>query len=162
MAIGLIFRFKLTAAEQIEFETSGKIPDVLIGYSSGRSNPEPGYVQDWLRHLKMPLSKEYVPMFVYNGTKPESLADVRTGVFGQEFEMDPASVLPDLSLVCRIDVQTAAANKKPASWFVDLSPPLPIEQKQIALVEAARSTPRYAEARMYRALRAEDFLLPKK
>ncbi len=122
MSIGLIFRFDLTIEEQIWVEESGRVPDVLEGYLSGRNNPELGFVSDNLQELKMPWSKEYVPMFVYADRKPEALADVRTGAWGHPFELNPASVLPDLSLVCRTDVQNAARDRKPADWFTDLRP----------------------------------------
>ncbi len=98
----------------------GKIPNRLIGYASGRTNPEPGYVRDRLRRLRMPWSKEYVPMFVYQGSRPKELADVHTGAWEQDFPLNPSSVVPALSIICRIDIQTVAANKKPVSWFADL------------------------------------------
>jgi hypothetical protein len=97
-------------------------------------------------------------MFVYAGACLDTLRYETTGAWGQEFEIDPESVLPDLEIVCRSDIQNAALNKKPASWFTDLRK-LSIEGKIPALLEASRKSPSYAEARMFRPLQIEDFLI---
>ena len=159
VALGLLYRHHMDLPEEIDTENSGQIPSSLIGYISGRNNPEPGYVGNWLPKLRMPYRQLYIPMFVYVGTRPASLGDEKTGAFGREFDIDPESVLPNLEIVCREDIQNAAGNKKPREWFADLrklSPP----EKIAALVEASRKSPSYAETRMHRPFRREDFLIP--
>jgi hypothetical protein len=156
--LGLIYRHKLDLLEQAEFDAFGQVPASLIGRISGRNNPEPSAVANWLRKHGMPSQRLYIPMFVYAGVRSNTLRDETTGAWGQEFEIDPESVLPDLEIVCRWDIQNAALNKKPANWFTDLRK-LSIEGKISALLEASRRSPSYAEARMYRPLRIEDFLI---
>jgi hypothetical protein len=158
LKVGFIFRAKLTSEEQIDFSQSGRIPQRLCGYLSGRENPEPGPVGDWLRKIKMPASEEYVPMFVYAGIRPKALSDVHTGGWEQEFELNPVSVIPSLMVVCRTDIQNAAFQKKPATWFWDLSKMRTSNEKIQALLKAASQASPYAEARMHRPLKCDDFL----
>ena len=157
MQIGLLFRCELNNDEDILYEINGKVPSSLIGYISGRTNPEPSGVAKRLREIDMPMSRLYLPMFVYTGSRPKSVKDTHTGVWGRYFDLNAENVVPDLELVCRWDIQNAALNSKPADWFTDLRT-LSFDEKIEALRHAAAESPSYAEARMFRPLREEDFL----
>lgn len=157
MPIGLIHRNELTDEEEVLFALTSKLPPRLIGHISGRTNPEPSGVAQHLKQIGLPYSSLYVPFFVYAGMPPEVLNDANTGVWGRSFEMNLESVLPDLQLVCRADIQTAALQGQPKGWFTDLRG-LSVKQKEQALHDAARKSPTYAETRMFRPLREEDFL----
>jgi hypothetical protein len=158
VSLGLFYRHNLGSSEQIEFDTSGQIPASLIGYISGRDNPEPSAVSNWLRKHRMPSERLYIPMFIYAGTRSDTLRDENTGGWGQGFDINPESVLPDLEIVCRWDIQNTALNRKPANWFTDLRK-LSVEEKIAALLAESRKSPSYAEVRMFRPLRIEDFLI---
>jgi hypothetical protein len=158
MQIGLLFRYELDAEEDILYELSGQIPAAMIGYISGRTNPEPSGVAKRLREIDMPNARLYIPMFVYAGSRPEALSDTHTGVLGRVFALNAESVVPDLELVCRWDIQNAALKGKPADWFTDLRE-LSFDEKLKAMRDAATRSPSYAEARMFRPLREEDFLV---
>lgn len=157
MSIRLFYRHELSTEEQLQIGETGTVPESLIGHISGETNPEPGYVANRLRAMRMPYERLYLPVFVFEGALPDSLSDVHTGVWGPGFYLDPNTVIPDLEIVCRWDIQNAAANNKPSGWFNDLRG-MTVADKTRCLQEAARRTSSYAEARMFRALRAEDFL----
>jgi hypothetical protein len=159
--LGLLFRYELDDEDDALFELSGEIPASLIGYISGKNNPEPSGVAKRLQEIHMPSAPLYIPMFVYVGSRPETLNDASTGVWGRGFNLNPESVVPDLELVCRWDIQDAALNGKPTDWFTDLRG-LPFDEKVSALCEAAARSPSYAEARMFRPLCKRDFLIAPK
>lgn len=158
MQIGLLFRYELDVEEDILYQLSGQIPRSIIGHISGRKNPEPSAVAKRLREIGMPNARLYIPMFVHAGSRPEALSDTHTGALGRVFALNAESVVPDLELVCRWDIQNAALSRKPADWFTDLRK-LSFDEKLKAMRDAATCSPSYAEARMFRALREEDFLV---
>jgi hypothetical protein len=157
MQLGLLYRHEQDLENEILDIFQGQSPEFLIGYISGRDNPEPGYVVKRLKEIHMPANPLYIPMFVYAGKLPKSLNDVNTGSWGPSYFLNPKSVVPDLEIVCRWDIKNATKGRKPADWFTNLRG-LSFEEKVAALLEAARITPKYAEARMYRQFCAEDFL----
>jgi hypothetical protein len=156
MQIGLLFRYEVDAEEDVFYELTGQIPASLIGHISGKTNPEPSGVEKRLREIDMPYAQLYVPMFIYAGSRPEALNDTHTGVWGRDFDLNPGSVVPDLQLVCRWDIQDAALKGEPADWFTDLRE-LSFDERLKAIRDAATRSPSYAEARMFRPLREEDF-----
>lgn len=157
MSIRLFHRHEISTEEQLQIGEDGTVPESLIGHISGETNPEPGYVASRLSAMRMPYERLYLPVFVFEGALPEALSDLHTGAWGSGFYLNPDTVIPDLEIVCRWDIQNATANKKPRDWFKDLRG-MTVADKTRCLAEAARRTPSYAEARMFRALRAEDFL----
>lgn len=156
MKLGLLYRHKQDLEKEVLETLADQKPESLIGYISGRKNPEPSAVGKRLREIHMPVKPLYIPMFVYADNLPESL-DVNTAVWGEKYFLNPKSVVPDLELVCRSDIQNAALGKKPKDWFTDLRG-FTYDEKVAALLEAARRSPRYAEARMYRPFSDGDFL----
>jgi hypothetical protein len=157
MSIRLFYRHEISTEEQLQIGETSTVPEFLIGHISGETNPGPGYVASRLRAMRMPYERLYLPVFVFEGALPEALSDVHTGVWGPGFYLNPDTVIPDLEIVCRWDIQNAATNNKPRDWFKDLRG-MTVADKTRCLREAARRTPSYAEARMFRVLRAEDFL----
>ena len=152
--IRLITCVTLSLPEELAV-AAGQFPQRLEGHIS--HDQMVGPVRNLLEAHDLPWSEIFVSLFVL---LPSDDPGTLHGAFGYPFELDVDLVLPYVVLVCSDDVQNWVDKTVTPAVYADLRD-TPKDVK-MTLLRSARmaSNELRAEARMNRALRLDDLLLP--